>query len=130
MTSLLSSAAAASLLFAAQGTPQQQGQQPAPQTPQLSLQQKTGLRCGVAFAITAQGQQAGDPAALAYPAMDPRGKEFFVRFMAGLMEDPRFSRDYVTGLAMRETQDLTRGGPDALAAVMPACLQLLDLSGV
>ena len=53
-----------------------------------------------------------------------------MRFMAGLMEDPRFSRDYVTGLAMRETQDLTRGGPDALAAVMPACLQLLDLSGV
>ncbi|MEC7399169.1 MAG: hypothetical protein VYD00_04025, partial [Pseudomonadota bacterium] len=65
-----------------------------------------------------------------YPAMDPRGKEFFVRFMAGLMEDPRFSRDYVTGLAMRETQELVRGGPDALAAVMPACLQLLDLSGV
>ena len=52
MTSLLASAAAAvSLLFAAQGTPQQQGQQPAPQTPQLSLQQKTGLRCGVAFAV-------------------------------------------------------------------------------
>ena len=130
MTSLLASAAAASLLFAAQGTPQQQAQQPAPQTPQLSLQQKTGLRCGVAFAITAQGQQAGDPAALAYPAMDPRGKEFFVRFMAALMEDPRFSRDLVTSLAMRETEELARGGPEALSAVMPACLQLLDLSGL
>ena len=121
--SLLASAAA-SLALAAQSAP------PAADAPQLSLEQATGLRCGVAFALVAQGQQAGDPAALAYPAMDPRGKEFFVRFMAALMEDPRFSRDLVTSLAMRETQELARGGPDALSAVMPACLQLLDLSGL
>ena len=121
--SLLASAAA-SLALAAQSAP------PAADAPQLSLEQATGLRCGVAFALVAQGQQAGDPAALAYPAMDPRGKEFFVRFMAALMEDPRFSRDLVTSLAMRETQELARGGPEALSAVMPACLQLLDLSGL
>ena len=121
--SLLASAAA-SLALAAQPAP------PATDAPQLSLEQATGLRCGVAFALVAQGQQAGDPAALAYPAMNPRGKEFFVRFMAALMEDPRFSRDLVTSLAMRETQELARGGPDALSAVMPACLQLLDLSGL
>ena len=121
--SLLASAAA-SLALAAQPAP------PATEAPQLSLEQATGLRCGVAFALVAQGQQAGDPAALAYPAMNPRGKEFFVRFMAALMEDPRFSRDLVTSLAMRETQELARGGPDALSAVMPACLQLLDLSGL
>ena len=121
--SLLASAAA-SLALAAQSAP------PAADAPQLSLEQTTGLRCGVAFALVAQGQQAGDPAALAYPAMDPRGKEFFVRFMAALMEDPRFSRDLVTSLAMRETQELARGGPEALSAVMPACLQLLDLSGL
>ena len=121
--SLLASAAA-SLALAAQPAP------PATEAPQLSLEQATGLRCGVAFALVAQGQQAGDPAALAYPAMDPRGKEFFVRFMAALMEDPRFSRDLVTSLAMRETQELARGGPEALSAVMPACLQLLDLSGL
>ena len=123
MMSLLASAAA-SLTLAAQPAP------PATEAPQLSLEQATGLRCGVAFALVAQGQQAGDPAALAYPAMDPRGKEFFVRFMAALMEDPRFSRDLVTSLAMRETQELARGGPEALSAVMPACLQLLDLSGL
>mgnify|MGYP000312000467 FL=1 len=121
--SLLASAAA-SLALAAQPAP------PATEAPQLSLEQATGLRCGVAFALVAQGQQAGDPAALAYPAMNPRGKEFFVRFMAALMEDPRFSRDLVTSLAMRETQELARGGPEALSAVMPACLQLLDLSGL
>ena len=121
--SLLASAAA-SLTLAAQPAP------PAADAPQLSLEQATGLRCGVAFALVAQGQQAGDPAALAYPAMNPRGKEFFVRFMAALMEDPRFSRDLVTSLAMRETQELARGGPEALSAVMPACLQLLDLSGL
>ena len=121
--SLLASAAA-SLALAAQPAP------PATEAPQLSLEQATGLRCGVAFALVAQGQQAGDPAALAYPAMDPRGKEFFVRFMAALMEDPRFSRDLVTSLALRETQELARGGPEALSAVMPACLQLLDLSGL
>ena len=121
--SLLASAAA-SLALAAQSAP------PAADAPQLSLEQATGLRCGVAFALVAQGQQAGDPAALAYPAMDPRGKEFFVRFMAALMEDPRFSRDLVTSLAMRETEELARGGPEALSAVMPACLQLLDLSGL
>ena len=121
--SLLASAAA-SLALAAQPAP------PATEAPQLSLEQATGLRCGVAFALVAQGQQAGDPAALAYPAMNPRGKDFFVRFMAALMEDPRFSRDLVTSLAMRETQELARGGPDALSAVMPACLQLLDLSGL
>ncbi|KZY54742.1 hypothetical protein A3736_13375 [Erythrobacter sp. HI0063] len=123
MMSLLASAAA-SLALAAQPAP------PATEAPQLSLEQATGLRCGVAFALVAQGQQAGDPAALAYPAMNPRGKEFFVRFMAALMEDPRFSRDLVTSLAMRETQELARGGPEALSAVMPACLQLLDLSGL
>ena len=124
MMSLLASAAA-SLALAAQPAPP-----PAADAPQLSLEQATGLRCGVAFALVAQGQQAGDPAALAFPAMDPRGKEFFVRFMAALMEDPRFSRDLVTSLAMRETQELARGGPEALSAVMPACLQLLDLSGL
>ena len=124
MMSLLASAAA-SLALAAQPAPP-----PSTAAPQLSLEQATGLRCGVAFALVAQGQQAGDPAALAYPAMDPRGKEFFVRFMAALMEDPRFSRDLVTSLAMRETQELARGGPEALSAVMPACLQLLDLSGL
>ena len=122
--SLLASAAA-SLALAAQPAPPS-----STAAPQLSLEQATGLRCGVAFALVAQGQQAGDPAALAYPAMDPRGKEFFVRFMAALMEDPRFSRDLVTSLAMRETQELARGGPEALSAVMPACLQLLDLSGL
>ena len=63
--SLLASAAA-SLALAAQPAP------PATEAPQLSLEQATGLRCGVAFALVAQGQQAGDPAALAYPAMDPR----------------------------------------------------------
>ena len=99
-------------------------------TPQLTAQQSATLRCSAAFAIVAQGQAAGDAAALAYPAMDPAGKEFFVRFMAGLMEDPRYSRESVTALAMRETQELVRGGPDAMAAVMPACLQLLELSGV
>ena len=122
--SLLASAAAG-LALVAQPTPP-----PSTAAPQLSLEQATGLRCGVAFALVAQGQQAGDPAALAYPAMNPRGKEFFVRFMAALMEDPRFSRDLVTSLAMRETQELARGGPEALSAVMPACLQLLDLSGL
>ena len=122
--SLLASAAAG-LALAAQPAPP-----PTADAPQLLLEQATGLRCGVAFALVAQGQQAGDPAALAYPAMNPRGKEFFVRFMAALMEDPRFSRDLVTSLAMRETQELARGGPEALSAVMPACLQLLDLSGL
>ena len=92
--------------------------------PVLTLEQQTGLRCSAAFALVAYGQSRGDAAALAWPAVADRGREFFVRFSAQLMDETGMSRDQVAALLGQEAQDLS--ATDRLGAVMPACLLLLD----
>lgn len=96
--------------------------------PELSLQQRTSLRCAAAFALVAEGQANGNEAAKAYPAMGQRGKEFFVRASAQVMEETGLSRAQIGALLSQEAQSLWDN--DTLTDVMPGCLLLLDASGV
>lgn len=102
--------------------------QPAPTAHPLSLENQTALRCAAAFAIVADGQARGKKDALAYPALDQRGREFFVRSSARVMDDTGMDRAAVAAALQAEAQDLRVN--DKIDQIMPACLLLLEASGV
>jgi hypothetical protein len=99
----------------------------APASPKpLTLQQSTALRCSAAFALGAAMQAKGE--GRAWPALMPRGREYFVRVSAQLMDATGRTRDQVA--AELAGQAAALGEPGALTAAMPPCLLLLDASGV
>jgi hypothetical protein len=102
--------------------------EPAP--PQLSAEQTAALHCSVTFGLVAGGQDRGEAWAMKFPPMEPRGKEFFVRTMAQLMDDLSMTRDQVGAMALADLQDITANGTDEAEKAMPACLMLLDASGL
>ncbi len=118
-------AALASVPAIAQSTTAQTDTGPAPQ---LSLEQQTSLRCSAAFAIVASEQAAGKAEALSLPPLAERGREFFVRFSARLMDETGMTREQVAGLIAAQASTLR--DDEAVAQVMPACLLLLDASGL
>lgn len=115
---MISNLIASTLAFSLQATP----------APTLTLQQRTSIRCAAAFAIVAEGQAKGNPAALQYPALGERGKEFFVRASTQVMDEVRLSREQVSALLSAEAQELW--DEDTLEKVMPSCLLLLEASGL
>lgn len=102
---------------------------PAPALPALTMEQETTLRCGVAFALVQQSREAGDAGFQDYPELGQRGQEFFVRTMAQLMEQTGANRDAIAKLVMREAEAL-KGDAQAIDQVMPACLLMLEASGL
>ena len=100
---------------------------PAP-APELSQENAALLRCSAAFALVAFGQASGQEASLKWPAIDPRGREFFVRALARVMDDTGLDREAVAQLAQAEAQRLL--DQQQVDAVMPACLLMLDGSGI
>ena len=98
--------------------------------PPLTMEQQTSFRCGVAFGLLAGAQEAGLEEALAYPAIEPRGQEFFVRVTARIMEDERFTREVLKSLVDAEVDRFGFDSFDNVDAVLPACLTLLDASGI
>ncbi len=102
--------------------------QPAPTPRPLSLENRTALRCAAAFAIVADGQARGKKDALIYPALDKRGREFFVRSSARVMDDTGMDRAAVASALQAEAQDLW--DKDGIDPIMPSCLLLLEASGV
>ena len=102
--------------------------QEAAELPALSLEQRTSLRCAAAFAIVSNGQANGNETALKYPPMQERGREFFVRASARLMDELGLDRAQIQQLVSKEAQELWDSG--AIEDVMPACLSLLDASGI
>ncbi|MEW4448938.1 hypothetical protein [Qipengyuania sp. JC766] len=101
---------------------------PSAAQPALDLEQQTALRCSAAFAIVAEMQARGEPAAAEYPQLGTRGREFFVRTSARLMDQAGLTRAQVTALLTREAEGLRTN--DNLDEVMPACLLLLEASGI
>lgn len=99
-----------------------------PPTAPLSLEQRMLVRCSAAFALVAHGQAVGDTAALAWPPVGARGREFFVRASAHLIDEAGLTRAALTTAMVREAQDLGQNG--ALAAAMPPCLAALEASGL
>lgn len=94
----------------------------------MSLEQQTALRCSAAFALVSAAQAHGDGTAAAYPDLSERGREFFVQASARLMDETALSRQEL-GAKLR-TEALALQDGDALAAIMPGCLLLLDASGL
>ncbi len=99
----------------------------APAEPTLTPPQAQALRCGVVFALGARMQADKSPLAEDWPALTIRGKEYFVRVTARLMDDTGASRETISAMAMRHAPALS--DPAATAAAMPGCLPLLDASG-
>ena len=97
--------------------------------PDLTLEQASALRCSVAFGLVHQAQRAGDGSASDYPVMAQRGQAFFVRTTARLMDETGADRETVMALVMREHAALGET-PGRVDDVMPACLLMLDASGL
>lgn len=124
-------------LLALQPAPQET---PAPQEPSsaspqveitpvpLTLEQQANLRCAASLAVTAARQKDGDAQALAYPELGDRGKEFFVRTLARLMDETGMERLAVRWHLTEESRYLQEG--DNLDRLMPVCLTMLEASGL
>ncbi|GMN04132.1 hypothetical protein [Erythrobacter sp. MTPC3] len=97
-------------------------------SPALSQQSKALVRCSAAFALISYGQDIGNEAALKWPVLETRGKEFFVRALAQLMDETGLDREGISALVGAEAQRLTDAGETE--KVMPACLIMLDGSGL
>ena len=96
--------------------------------PQLSLEQKTLVRCSAAFALAANLQESGDRSLGEIPELRARGQEYFVRAMASLMDQTGLGREAIAALLKAEVGALAEG--DALAKAMPPCLVSLETSGL
>jgi hypothetical protein len=94
--------------------------------PPLTLEQQAALRCSAAFAVGAALQQRGQGGE--WPPLASRGREFFVRVSAQLMDDTGRTREQVGAELAGQARQL--GDPAALRATMPACLLMLDASGI
>lgn len=95
---------------------------------QLSAPSQAALRCSAAFALVSYDRAAGVPAASKWPDIDDRGREYFVRTLAKIMDETGLDRDQVAALTTNEARRLLDSGE--LDQVMPACLILLDASGI
>lgn len=93
---------------------------------QLSMEQQTAMRCSAAFAVVSTMQ--ADGGATEYPDLGDRGREFFVRSAAQIMEEEGADREQIADLMRREAVELY--DRERLDAVMPACLMLLNASGL
>lgn len=105
--------------------------QPAPEDggeAQMSQEHAAMLRCSAALALVSYGQANGDEAVRAWPIIDPRGREFFVRSLARIIDDTGMTREQVSQMAEAEAQRLIDN--NLLDSVRPGCLLMLDASGV
>lgn len=96
--------------------------------PELDLEQHTAVRCAVAFALTAEAQARGAPEATSLPPLAQRGREYFVRVSARLMDDLALDQQQVADLLGAQARTLAQQG-DA-PAVARACLPFLDAAGL
>jgi hypothetical protein len=96
--------------------------------PVLNPQQASALRCGVVFALGARMQSEGVAQAAGWPPLGTRGKEYFVRVTARLMDETGASRDALAGIAMQQIPALE--GKGAVSEAMSQCLPLLDAAGL
>lgn len=94
----------------------------------LTSEQRVRLRCSAAFALIAHDQSIGDEEALQWPKLEKRGREFFVRTTAGLIEQHSMTREQVAQITADEANTLLRD--DETQSVMPSCMILLEASGL
>lgn len=112
------------LLLAAQSAAPPITLQPIP----LPIEQQSAVRCSTAIAMAAEQQRAGQASGKDWPDLTMRGREFFVRSLAKLMDEAKLTRPMMALHVQREAEQLKQ--PGRLDEVMPACLMLLNSSGV
>lgn len=104
--------------------------------PPLSLEQTMQLRCSAAFAIVANEQRRGLASALAYPPLSERGREYFVRSGARLMDDLHLSREQLQAALRAQVEGLQKQSVEAddpaafVQSLMQPCLSALEASGL
>ena len=101
---------------------------PAPEPVPLSQENRALLRCAAAFALVANAQGSGDREAQQWPALGTRGREFFVRAMAQVMDASGLDRAGIAQLAGKEAEALKASGE--IGKVMPSCLLMLEAAGI
>ena len=72
----------------------------------LTEDHKAALRCAAAFAVVATEQQRGEKDALGYPPLAFRGREYFVRVAAQVIDQARLSRDAVRALLVQDVAEM------------------------
>ena len=112
---------------------QDSGEAPAPPTIEvaplaLSAEQQATVRCAITFANVAARQAQADPAVAGYPDLTERGREFFVRSMAQLMDDLQIKRPQLRLHLTKAAEEITQ--PGKVEELMPACLLMLDAAGL
>jgi hypothetical protein len=73
-------------------------------------------------------QASGDAKALELPSMGERGREFFVRTTAKLMDETGLTRANIAALLAAEAERFQ--DPELLGATMPACLLMMSAAGI
>ena len=101
---------------------------PASEPAVVSQENRALLRCAAAFALVANRQAQGEERARQWPDVGARGREFFVRAMAQLMDATGLDRPGITRLAGDEAKALVASGE--ADSIMPSCLLMLQSSGL
>jgi hypothetical protein len=98
---------------------------------QLPIEEATGPRCGVVFAIVEGQQSVGESRATQWPDLaKTNGREFFVRAMAKLMDDRKIGREQVARLVERERATLSQDDFKAAYELMEPCLLMKQSVGL
>ena len=84
----------------------------------LTAEHHLALRCGAVFAITASEQARGLPQANKWPALATRGREFFVRSAARIMDETGLAREDVRAAANRAHKLMSEAEMGELFKVM------------
>ena len=108
----------------------------AQEPPPFTLEHRMLLRCSAVFAIVAGEQERGTAAARAYPPLGERGREYFARTGARLMDDLKLTREQVGASLLAEVEALQKASSEAadpavyIDSVMQPCLSALEASGL
>ncbi len=94
----------------------------------LTAEHRTLLRCSAAFAVASHRTPKGENVAGATPSLTERGREYFVRAGAELIDHSGLTREALVALLEEQARQLS--DPDELAAAMPGCIASLEASGL
>lgn len=94
----------------------------------LSPEHRMLLRCSAAFAVNLQRVAEGTADAALPTSLPERGREYFVRAGAQLMDEAGLTREEIAALLKEEAARLAE--PVALAVAMPGCVASLEASGL
>ena len=101
-------------------------------TPLLSPDLQMGLRCAALLSLVAGEQARGAPGAADWLPLAMRGREFFVRIAARVMDEAKVDRAGIVALVRAEVASLQdraaaqRNPATSAAALKAPCLVLLE----